>query len=237
MKKLSLITAALVSLSLGTANAAPPNAPTRKPASARAASGGKASPARAASGAKSTPARAATGAKSSARAATGAKGPARAASASKSSARAAVTSKRAAGVRKARALRLSARSYDAGAIGRTRFNAEAKKEEASGNACPVGQTLKKEYADDGKDVYFVSPTEKCDAPENAEEKPWTKELGVALPSSWIEKEDAVVFACDKNFVMRADPSGKTYCLDTDIICPLDVPLAREKKDEQVVIID
>jgi hypothetical protein len=110
-------------------------------------------------------------------------------------------------------------------------------------ACPVGQSLKKDYDDNGNEVYLKSPDEKCTDPENAEEKPWAKDLA-PLPVSWIKVEEgdtAVVFVCERGFVQRTNPDGKTYCLDTELICPIDTPVRREmqkdKDKEKVAFID
>ena len=92
--------------------------------------------------------------------------------------------------------------------------------------CPIGQSLKKIVDENGDFKYYVTSTETCDHPENAVETAWRRDMQIPLPLSWIDPAEAVVFSCDRAFIQRANPRGKTYCLDTAVICPIGVQLVR-----------
>ncbi|MDR2098400.1 MAG: hypothetical protein LBO78_00030, partial [Rickettsiales bacterium] len=124
-------------------------------------------------------------------------------------------------------------------IGRFAFtgNVRQKSEVVNGNLCPIFQAIKKVVDEDGSEVYYKTPTEKCEYPENADEKAWTEASGVPLPSSWIERGEAVIFDCADGYTRRANEQGQTYCLDTVQICPLDIPIGRQVQGKKVVFID
>jgi hypothetical protein len=123
------------------------------------------------------------------------------------------------------------------AMAKVGANARAIDESVEDDACPVGQVLKKTYDDDGDVKYYKSPDEVCGEPDDALESQWTKESPYPRPASWVDESEAVVFACAPRFVQRSNPKGKTYCLDTDLMCPIGAPLKREKKDSQTIFID
>ena len=118
-----------------------------------------------------------------------------------------------------------------------KFNAAPISEAVPDSQCPVGQSLKKVIDDNGDIKYYVTPGDTCDHPENAAETAWRRDMQIPLPLSWIDPAEAVVFACDLLFVQRANPQGKTYCLDTSLICPIDIPIVREKRNDKVVLVD
>ena len=115
---------------------------------------------------------------------------------------------------------------------------KVKTEKVDENACPVGQVLKKVMNTESlEEEIYVSPDKKCDAPLNSREVKWIESLGLPVPLSWVAKESAVVYQCEPGFMQRTAPDGKTYCLDTDQVCPINAPLKRVVKNNVAVLVD
>ena len=113
-----------------------------------------------------------------------------------------------------------------------------KVEKVNDSACPVGQVLKKSVdAESLEGKVFVAPDKACTEPENAQEVKWSDQLGIPVPLSWIKSEEAIVYQCEPNFIQRSAPSGKTYCLDAEQLCPINEDLLRVIKDKTAVLVD
>jgi hypothetical protein len=98
------------------------------------------------------------------------------------------------------------------------------------NQCPVGKTLKRTFGDSTDFDYYSAKNTKCDLPDNADERVWTKSVSEKYNKpSWIQEEEAVYFLCTSGYVQMQDANKKNYCLDADTICPIGPMLEKIKQ--------